>query len=147
LRAKAHRTQHAPDLRLAKAHTMQAFNDCANTLEGPQFCAESMLGRVLQYGSTNCGQLLFIKLGWTAPLWHRAQCIDVAFIEKTLPCVYGLPRYTRRQRHLRAALACKQQSACLDPLLRGFTQSSSCHDHILQYRYWRHNVRGVQWLS
>jgi hypothetical protein len=98
----------APDLRLAKSHAVQPLNDRTNPLECPQFCAEPMLCRALQDGSTNGGQLLFIELGWTTSLCNRAQCIHAASIEKALPCVYRLASHTHRNRNFGASLARKQ---------------------------------------
>jgi hypothetical protein len=57
---------------LAKAHPVQALDDCANPFEGPQFGAESMLGGVLQDGCTQGCQLPLIELGWATALGHPA---------------------------------------------------------------------------
>jgi hypothetical protein len=62
----------------------------------------------LQKSSANGGQLLGIELGWTAPLKYRAQCVNTTFIEKTLPCVYGLASNAYRKRDFGTSLARKQ---------------------------------------
>lgn len=132
LRAKAHRPQDAPDLRLAKAHAVQAFNEYAHALERPQFRTKSMLSWLLQQRCAQRRHLLLIELGWAPPLRHAAQGVDAAFIEQFLPRVHGLARHPHRQRHFRAPFARQQQSPCLDPLLCRFAESPFCHDHILQ---------------
>src|SRR5580658_4637220 len=76
LRAKAQRAQDAPNLRLAKANAVHAFDDRAHTLESPQFSAKSVFGGALQQGGTNSRQLLLIELGRASSLEHLSQRID-----------------------------------------------------------------------
>ena len=90
---------------LAKTHAMHSLDDCANTLERPQLGPKSVLGGTSQKSSTHAGQLLRIELGWAASLRHRAQCINAAFIEKTLPGVYGLPSRTYGKRNFGTSFA------------------------------------------
>jgi hypothetical protein len=67
-----------------------------------------VLDRVLQYGRANSRQLRIIELGRTTAFGYRAQCINAAFIEKTLPCVYRLASYAHRIRNFGTSLARKQ---------------------------------------
>jgi hypothetical protein len=114
---------------------MQALNDKSHTLECPKLCPKPMVGGALQKRSTHAGQLLSIELGRATALRHTTQCINAAFIEKSLPCIYGLLCHTYGQRHFGTALSRKQHSTCLHSLFRRLAQSSFCHDYILQYRY------------
>lgn len=67
-----------------------------------------MLGWALQDGRANCCQLPGIQLRGATSLRHRAQCFNAAFIENTLPCVYGLASYAHRKRNFGTSLARKQ---------------------------------------
>lgn len=117
LRAKTQRAQDAPNLRLAKANAVHAFDDCAHTLERPQFSAKSVFSGTLQEGRTNSCQLLLIELGRAPSLGHLSQGIDSAFIEQSLPRVHRLPSHAHSQRHLGAALARQQQPTRLQSFL------------------------------
>lgn len=63
LRAEAERAQDAPDLRLAKANAVHAFDDSPHTFERPEFGAKSLFSGALQEGCTNSRQLLL----WPRP--------------------------------------------------------------------------------
>ena len=77
----AQRAQDAPDLGLAKANTMHAFDDSPHAFKRPQFCAKSLGSQTLQEGGANGRQLLFIKLGWAPSLRNLPQSVNAAFIE------------------------------------------------------------------
>jgi hypothetical protein len=47
-RTEAQSAQNWPDVRLAKAHAVHAFDDRTHALESPQFGAKAVLGRTLQ---------------------------------------------------------------------------------------------------
>jgi hypothetical protein len=51
---------------------------------------------------------LGVELCRAASFCNRAQCINAAFIEKTLPCIYGLSSYAHRKRNFGASLSRKQ---------------------------------------
>ena len=132
LHAEAQRSQNSPDMGLAETHAVQAFDDGANTLEGPQLGSKAMFGRAPQNGCSYGSQLCLIELGGSAPSRYRAQSIDAAFIEQRLPRVHGLARDAHCKRHLRAALAFLQHPPGTQPLSCRFAQSLLHHANILQ---------------
>ena len=77
LRAKAQATHNAPDLRLAKSHTVHAFDNCSHTLECPQLGAKAMLCGALQGDCTDRSKLRRVKLGGASRLWQCPQKTDV----------------------------------------------------------------------
>ena len=117
---------------LAETHAMDALDDSANSLEGPQFSAKPMFSWTLQDGRTHRGQLALVKLGRPASPGHRTKRIDSTPIEQRLPCVHGLARNAHCQRNLGATLALLQHPPSAQTPLCSFAQPLLHHANILQ---------------
>jgi hypothetical protein len=138
LHREAQTAKDAPDLRLAELDAIQAFDENAHTLEGPQLGAKTMRGRTLQQGAAQSLQLRLVQSRWPPPRGHRAQCIDAALIEHRLPGVCRLARYAHRVCNLCRGLARQQHSTrsqappyrLVQPLRRHVS-----HPILAKYRY------------
>ena len=119
----------APDVHLAEAHSVQAFDEDAHAFERPQLGAEVVRHRTLQQRAAQRRKLPGIELRRTAR-GHRAQRLDAAFIEPGLPGVRGLARHTHRFGCLGGRLARQHQAPSADSLACGFVHF--CHAPILR---------------